>query len=217
MRQYRGVISRAGADLNDAVARPHIDGVEPDGVTAGQADVQIAVGIERDQDVLIEKRRIVIRRLHVAGSGERRDRPRPRPGKGLASHACEGALDRRIAILSPATRLAKKRLNFCERSSMWTRSLQRHRCTPPSNPELISFRYFVGKRMVLGSMEGRLLDGRAPASPSTAGPVPPVPPVPLLIVMGEGPPGIQPPTTPSSARSSSSLSQVGFLQRPCLS
>ncbi len=110
MRQYRGVVSRAGADLNNALARAHIDGVEPDRVTAGQADVQMAGRIERDQDVLIEKRGVVVRRLHIVGAGERQDRPRAWPGKGLASHVCESALDRGTAI--PGDQARKKAPQF---------------------------------------------------------------------------------------------------------
>lgn len=104
MGQQRGVVARAGADVQDHVAFLRSKLVEAAGVQARLADVDAARRVECDQRVLVEERRVVIRRADVSiqsdrtrrPGAEREDVPGPGSRKWLARHGGEGLLDPRV-------------------------------------------------------------------------------------------------------------------------
>src|SRR6478609_9558358 len=95
MREDRGVIAAARADLDHGLAFLHRATTEPIGVRTGHPDIETSRAVEREQRVLIEEGGIVIRR-HDIGVAANRDRPRPGSDERLAPDGAKGFLDTRV-------------------------------------------------------------------------------------------------------------------------
>ncbi len=87
--QDGGVVARAHADLQHAIAVLHADAVELARPQQRLADIEPALLVEGDQHVVIEPARIGVGRRPVA-VGEVQDAPRPGTGEALARHRGEG-------------------------------------------------------------------------------------------------------------------------------
>src|SRR5437763_12314286 len=76
--------------------------MEPVGMRARHSYIEILRTIQRDQGILIDERRVIIRGLHISMSAER-DQPGPRPYKRFALDRAKGLFDPRIPDLGCGT------------------------------------------------------------------------------------------------------------------
>ena len=91
----RGVIASAGADLQDRLAVSQPQRVERLRMQRGLAVVDAALGVDGDEDILIEARGVVGR--GDAKKAARADPPRRPAGEIFARNGGEGRLDSRVA------------------------------------------------------------------------------------------------------------------------
>ncbi len=105
MSQNRRIIPAPSPNLHHRLPHPHAQRIQTARMQAGFADIDPPSRIECNPNILIGKRRIVIRRPHIAGATrrpDRQDRPRPRSSKNLPRHRRKRHLD--TPILDPSRR-----------------------------------------------------------------------------------------------------------------
>jgi len=113
VREDRGVIAAARADLDHGLALLHSTAAEPVGVRAGHSDIEAARRIQREKRVLVEEGGIVIGR-HDIGMPAETDRPRSGPDERLAPDGAKGLLDTGIrGFRRGADQLRIERAIFC--------------------------------------------------------------------------------------------------------
>ncbi|MEF3365541.1 hypothetical protein V3H18_03220 [Methylocystis sp. 9N] len=94
-REYRCVIARPSANMRDALALSRTQGIEKPGVQRGATIVDSAQRVQREERVLVDKRRIGTRQRSQAAEG-RSDGPWRLAEKKLARHSGVSGFEGRI-------------------------------------------------------------------------------------------------------------------------
>jgi hypothetical protein len=95
MRKDRGIVTAPRPNLHHGFSFRNVAGSQPGRMCARHPHIDFAFPIQRDGQVLVEKRRIIVGRLHVTVRAEVQP-PRTLSGEGLAFHRSKRLLYMRI-------------------------------------------------------------------------------------------------------------------------